>query len=284
MNSKTSVDEIIAQARQQVATRRTAELEQRWGGPWRWILPGLVLAVLAGFLAAPLPLPRKLLLAMGGVCGLRPAHSFFAGAVQLPIEARMIGIYGGFTVTFAVLAALGRLRARRLGSAPTIALLVMFFASMVVDGVNSTMTDLGLSHPYMSTNLTRLITGLLAGSALAPFLVWLFGVVSLAATDAPRPVVRAPWELLLPLAANAGFAAMVLREDARFYYPIALLSVGGVVLSMALVALLVVLGISGMDGRVTRARQLMAPGALSLLLAFAVLGVTSAIRWSLTGI
>ncbi len=74
---------------------------------------------------------------MGGICGLRPAHSYFAGGIQLPIESRMVGSYGGFMVTLTVLVALGRLRARRLGSMPTIMLLVVFFASMVVDGVNS---------------------------------------------------------------------------------------------------------------------------------------------------
>jgi hypothetical protein len=40
---------------------------------------------------------------------------------------------------------------------------------------------------------------------------------------------------------------------------------------------------SDLQGRITRARQLVAPGALSLLVAFAVLGLSAAIRWSMSG-
>lgn len=285
MNDKQLCDQILARARGEVAMRRTAERERRWGGRWLWVLPVLTFSVVLAFLAAPLPLPRKLLLAMGGVCGIRPAHSYFAGDIQLPLEARMVGIYGGFMVTLIILVALGRLGARRLASRPTTLLLIGFFASMAIDGVNSTLADLGLPHPYTSTNVTRLITGLLAGLAIAPFLVWLLGVVTTPSRveNMRRPVFRAPWEVLLPLGANAGFAAMVMREQAIFYYPIAFISVGGVVLALALVTLLVVLGMSEPDGRISSARQLVAPSALSLLIAFAVLGLSAAIRWSVTG-
>jgi hypothetical protein len=89
--------------------------------------------------------------------------------------------------------------------------------------------------------------------------------------------------VLLPLVANAGFAAMVMWEQAIFYYPIALASVGGVVLALTLVTLLVVLGMSELHGRSTNARQLVAPSALSLLVACAVLGLSAAIRWSISG-
>ena len=137
MNDKQFADQILARARGEVASRRAAGVDRRWGGRWAWLLPALVLAVLVAFLAAPQPLPRKLLLAMGGVCGLRPAHSYFAGGIQLPIESRMVGIYGGFLITLTMLLALGRFRAKRLGSRPTIMLLVAFFASMAIDGVRS---------------------------------------------------------------------------------------------------------------------------------------------------
>ena len=88
MNDKQLADQIIARAQGEVASRRAAGRERRWGGRWPWLLSTLVLAVLVAFLAAPQPLPRKLLLAMGGVCGLRPAHSYFAGGIQLTIESR----------------------------------------------------------------------------------------------------------------------------------------------------------------------------------------------------
>ena len=275
-------DQIIARARQEVAARQMQVAEQQWGGRWRWLLPALVLAVLIAFIATPAPLPRKLLLAMGGVCALRPAHSFFAGGVQLPLESRMTGIYGGFTLTLIVLLAFRRLGARRPSSKLVIGILVLFFTSMAFDGINSTLAELGLPHLYRPTNMLRLLTGLLSGIAIAPVLVWLLGIVAVPRTDAPpRAVVRSFWELAALLALNAGFAALVVDGRAAFYYPTALISVLGVVGVLAIVALLVILAISGLAGRVTHLRQVMAPGALALLVAFAVLASTAAARWAL---
>lgn len=274
-------EQIVARARQEVAARQREASEQRWGSPWRWLLPALVLAVLIAFIAAPAPLPRKLLLAMGGVCGLRPAHSYFVGGVQLPLEARMTGIYGGFLLSFVVLVACGRLGARRLGSPLLIGILAIFFMSMAFDGVNSTLAELGMPHLYPPTNLLRLLSGLLSGIAVAPVLLWLLSVVATPRDqDAPRAVVRAPWELVAPLAINAIFTALVLDGRAVFYYPIGLLSVAGIVGLLAITALLVILAISGLAGRVTHVRQVVAPGALALLVAFAILGATATARWT----
>ena len=274
-------DQIIAHARQEVAARQKAAVERRWGGPWRWLLPALVLVVLVAFLATPAPLPRKLLLAMGGVCALRPAHSYFVGGVQLPLEARMIGIYGGFLLTFTVLLAFRRLGARRPGSPLVIGILAICFMSMAFDGVNSTLAELGLPHLYAPTNLLRLLTGLLSGIAIAPFLLWLLSVVATPQEPGVSyAVVRSPWELIVPLAVNGGFVALVLDGRATFYYPIALVSVLGIVGVLAMTALLVILAISDLAGRVTQIRQLVAPSALALLVAFTVLGATATARWT----
>jgi uncharacterized membrane protein len=277
-----TTEEILRRAREEIAARQAADTERSWSGVWRWLLPVLVSAVLLAFLAVPAPLPLKLLLAMGGVCALRPAHSFFAGGVQLPIESRMIGIYGGFMLPLLVLLALRRLGPRRLGSRPVIGVLALFFSSMAFDGINSTLADLGLPHLYESTNLTRPLTGLLSAIAVAPLLLWLLGVMATPRGEAPA-VIQSRWDLLVPLVVNIGFAALVVREQAALYYPIALVSVGGVVGVLTIVALLVIVGMSGLEGRITRVRQIVAPGALALLIAFAMLAVTATVRWSVTG-
>jgi len=54
MNDKQFADQIIARAQSEVASRRAAGLDRRWGGRLPWLLPTLVLAVLVAFLAAPL--------------------------------------------------------------------------------------------------------------------------------------------------------------------------------------------------------------------------------------
>ena len=285
MKQQPTTEQILARARQEIAARHTHEAQQGRDSPIRWIWPALVVAAVVAFLATPGGLPRKLLLAMGGVCGLRPAHSYFAGDIQLPMESRMIGIYGGVSLTLLGLLALRRLGSRRLGSRLLISTLALFFASMALDGINSTMADLGLPHLYVSTNVTRLLTGLLSGIAIAPFLLWLVSVTAMSREDMlPRPVFRSAWELLLPLMLNASFAALVISEQAAFYYPIALLSVGGVVLVLAIVSMLVILSLSGVQGRVMRAQQLVMPGAQALLVSFAVLGVAAALRWSFSAV
>lgn len=86
-----TAETIIARAQARIAARRANELAPRNDKPWRWLLPVVVVGVLTAFLFAPGPLPQTVLLAMGGVCGLRPTHSYFAAGVQLPLEARMNG-------------------------------------------------------------------------------------------------------------------------------------------------------------------------------------------------
>jgi uncharacterized membrane protein len=278
----THEEQIIAQAQQQVAARRTTR--QQPGGPWRWLLPLLALAVIVGFALAPGTLPDKLLWLMGGICGLRPAHSYFAGDLQLPIEARMVGIYGGAMLTLLLAFAARRVGARRPGSPLVLALLALFFGSMVFDGVNSTLITLGLPHLYETTNLHRISTGLLSGIAIGVMLAWLVGTTALPISDAaPSRLIRSPWELLAPLALCGLFAALVISEAAWVYYPVALLSVGGVIAVLTLAALVALLQITGQSGRITRLRQVLVPGSLAFLLAVAFLVGSALVRWSVTG-
>ncbi|HSH83502.1 MAG TPA: DUF2085 domain-containing protein, partial [Herpetosiphonaceae bacterium] len=258
-------------------------IEQRWGGIWRWLLPALILAIVLVFVAAPAPLPHNLLVAMGGVCALRPEHSYFAGGVQLPLEARMTGIYGGFLLTLLILLALRRVGARRLGNWPVIGILGVFFASMAFDGINSTLAELHVPHLYTPTNELRLISGLLSGIAIAPFLVWLLSVMAVPKGHGTRLVVRSPWELAAPLALNAAYAALVLDGRAWFYFPVAFLSVAGIITVVASGVLLVILVIGELEARITRPSQIVAPAALAFLVAFAIFAATATLRWTLVG-
>lgn len=275
---------ILARAQQEVAARRVAEIEQRWGGWKRWALLGGVLILLGGFVAAPGTLPQKLLWSMGGVCNLRPSHSYFAGDVQLPLEARMIGIYGGFMITVLLLLGFGRWEARRLGSPLTIGLLAVMFGSMAFDGVNSTLMEVKLPYLYTTTNSIRLVTGLLSGIAMAPFMVWVANLVLLPRMprDA-RTVVRGPWELLVLIAVNAVFGALIMSGLSWLYYPLALLGVGGIIVSLAGVLLLPIVTLSNVAGRITHSRQLVAPASLALILTFAALAGLAALRWATVG-
>ncbi|HMQ29069.1 MAG TPA: DUF2085 domain-containing protein [Chloroflexaceae bacterium] len=247
-------------------------------------LLGLTLLVLLAILLFPAPLSQKLFWAMGGVCGLRPAHSYFAGSVQLPLEARMTGIYGGVSITLGWLLATRRFGATRLGSRAVLALLALMFLSVVADGMNSTFTDIGLAHPYTSTNITRIVTGLLSGVSIAAVVAWVVAAVARPTVRPPQRLFRAPHELLAPLGLCALFGLLVVSQQPWGYEPIALLSVGGVVLTVAGSLLLPVLLIGGWSNRVSAPRLLVGPGTLALLLAFALLAATASFRWNTIGI
>jgi uncharacterized membrane protein len=152
---------------------------------------------------------EKLLLAMGGVCGLRPAHSYFAGTTQLPLEARMIGIYGSVSLTFGWLLWKRRLGATRLGTWQTISILGVLFLTMVIDGVNSTLATMGLDAWYTSTNLTRISTGLVSGIGFGAMLIWLLGLATRRPGTLPTNVVHSSMELLPLLGLNALFGFVV---------------------------------------------------------------------------
>lgn len=239
--------------------------------------------VLLVFLLYPAPLSQKLLAAMGGVCGLRPAHSYFAGSVQLPLEARMTGIYGGVSITLGWLFLRRRLGATRVGSRTTLALLAVLFLTMVADGLNSTVTDLGLPNPYMSTNITRIVTGLLSGISMAVILAWVIAIIARAPVHPPLALLDRPPDLLAPLGLCALFGLLVVSQQSWSYYPVAVLSVGGLVVALAGALALPVIAIGGLGERIATPRQLVTPGALALLLAFAFLAVLAAFRWSIIG-
>lgn len=283
--------DILARAQQDIAARRTtterqrvAVLAQRWSGWPMWLFPALVGTIILGFLRAPSALPAKLLLSMGGLCGLRPTHSYMAGGVQLPLESRMLGMYAGFLITLVALLAMGRLGARRLGSPWMLVVIGLFFASMIGDGVNSTLMEFKYPHLYLygSTNLHRLVTGLLWGIATASVVVWLMGPL-LPLPLAQAATVHSPWTLLGVVGLNGLFALLVVQEWATFYYPIALLGVVGAVVAMASIPFLILLRTRRIALPLPHPRVVIGPAALAILLGMAVVVGTATLRWTSGG-
>ncbi len=133
---------------------------------WRMaLLPGSIGVLLALFLVAPGSLMAKFHGAMTGLCAQRPDHSIFIGGVQLPLEARMGGIFAGYLMGMVYLFILGRAQAGLLPSGDVLWTLLGFVAIMGLDGLNAVAHDLGGGLYQPSLGL-RLATGLLAGYAL----------------------------------------------------------------------------------------------------------------------
>jgi len=97
-----------------------------------------------------------------GLCHQLSSRSLFAGAYQLPVCARDTGIYLGFALSAVLIVFLAR------GSRPTeaprpflLVVVLLFFGVMVLDGATE------YAGLRATNNDLRLVTGLLAGYALA---------------------------------------------------------------------------------------------------------------------
>ena len=104
----------------------------------RWLGLGFLLALALGFVLAPGPLMDKLWAVGYGICPQRVSHSYFLAGWQLPVEARMMGMFAGFLLSVLVFAALGRFRASRFPTWPIVLVLGIGAAGMALDGINNT--------------------------------------------------------------------------------------------------------------------------------------------------
>jgi len=241
------------------------------------------LFLFAGFLLLLWPLLDKLWAIGYGICPQRASHSYFLAGQQLPVEARMMGMFAGFLLSVFVFAGLGRSRAGRFPTWPIVLVLGLSAASMAVDGVNNTFYDLGLPHLYASYNPARLITGLLMGSAMAG-LLW--PVFNMTAWRHYRdvPVMDKGWHLVVLLSVLGVFAAVILAGVDWLLYPVSLLTTAGEL------ALLITLGTVVAIPVMRRVRAAetvwdLLPAAFGgLVFAALLLGVMSAMRYAVIGL
>ena len=153
----------------------------------------VLLAVL--FVAAPGDLEEKLHQALRGICAQRPDHSFIVGGRPMALEARMHGIFAGFSTAVALAWLQGRWRRSELPRGSILAFLAAGIALMGVDGLNALLYDLGGPHLYVPRNDLRLITGLLCGIGAAGFAAPVISFVFWQERD-PRPLFATRGELL----------------------------------------------------------------------------------------
>ena len=195
------------------------------------LLGGLGLA-LVGFVLLPGSLVGKLQAVAAGLCAQRADHSYFLGGVQLPLEARMGGIFAGFLVGVVYMAWLGRARAGLLPPPSLQALLLGLVGLMALDGTNALFHDTGLPALYPPQNALRLATGLLCGLALALLAVPVLNSVLWREWDLDRSI-----EDVGELTGALGLLALVqvatMSGVGALLYPVALLMVLGAVMAFA---------------------------------------------------
>jgi uncharacterized membrane protein len=212
-----------------------------------------------------------------GVSAQRPSHSVFLGGEQLPLEARMGGIFLGFLCSVALVIGLGRLRASR-PPAGALGLACWTLVALTgLDGLNAFFFDGGLAHLYAPNVALRLLTGLGAGLGLG-----LMSVPVVASVVWSQPTDEAsiedPVELLAALAMAGLVGALLLAGVGVLVWPFALAMLAGVIVAFG-VANLYMLVLA--TGRLRQAATLanLAGGLIgSLGLTLVELGALSGLR------
>ena len=252
------------------------------GSHRRWFYFGFLAFVLLAFVLAPWPLMSKLRAVGFGICAQRPSHSYFPGGVQLPVEARMVGIFGGYLAALVYFLALRRGRASNFPPVPLLVLCVLFIAAMGFDGFNNLFHDVGLPYLYAPYNPARLITGLLTGLAIAAFVLLVFNL-SVWAEGQAQPVLGGLGELAGALAVEAMVFGAVVSRWGRLLYPVALWSMAGVVVLVTMLNMVIVLIVARREGWGRSLDDLLPWVCVALMLTIVELGGLGLFRYVLVG-
>ena len=257
------------------------------GPGWRrerriWIPALLVIGSVAAFLLAPWSLQEKSLAALHGLCAQQPTHSFWFGDSRLPFDARMTGIYGGFLIVVGYMLARGRLY--RSGPPPSSLLIILagFVFLMGIDGVNSTLNDVGMPYVYEPSNHLRFVTGAMTGTALAIFIFMLAGGVLWSPSVASNKPIMRSWKELMPIAALVTmFWALLQMNVPLLFGPIALLLVLSAVAVLASISLVALRLATGGFQQATRPADLSRSAAVAIVLAYIVMSAIAGARFML---
>ena len=217
-----------------------------------------------------------------GICPQRPSHSLFFGGLQMPIEARMGGIFAGFILTALTLGVLGRGRASQPPSGGWTLILVGLVLLMGLDGGNAFLFDLGLPHLYTPSLPLRLATGLLAGLATAAFVVPAFNSTIWDTGPAITPLTR-PAHFLAVLAPVGLYLAGGLSGWPALLYPLSIVAVLGVPILLGALGTVLFASFTGRANRATNWRTALPLVLGGLFLAALLLGTFSAVRLALFG-
>jgi uncharacterized membrane protein len=217
-----------------------------------------------------------------GLCPQRPSHSLFLGGQQMPIEARMAGMFGGFVIAAAYAWAAGCGRAMRLPGRTMMRMLVGFIALMGLDGINAFLFDLRLPHLYAPNLFLRLGTGLLTGVAFAGLVVPAFNATVW--TSGPDlSLLNQLRDVLGTLVCEAVYFGLAVSGLGLFLYPVSILAILGLPILLGMIGSIVLAVILRRENRAARPADLMPLLLGGLALAALMLGLMSAVRYGLFG-
>lgn len=252
-----------------------------WLG-WPIAFVALCALPVVGFLLLPWSIEEKSLAVLHGLCAQQPTHTFHFGDARLPFDARMSGIYGGFALTSIFFLFRGRWGHSGIPPIPVCLFLGFGIASLAIDGVNSTLLDMGLWYLYEPMNEMRLATGLLTGLALAVFVWLLAGMIAFRNPEQRQhKLITGFGELAIILALFTGYGMLVASGWEPLRLLLTALLITSAVAALTGLSLAFVLLFGKRENQARSTVDLAAPATIALLVAFTIMATMSGGRFLL---
>jgi len=255
----------------------------------RWFVPiAAFLAFAAWFYISPPGLLGKADAIGYAICHRIDERSFQIGDRQLPLCARCTGEFYSAGISLIVLALVSKRQSGMPGwklGAP----LLIFFLAFGIDGSNSYLYLLkesagvlqNIPNLYIPNNTLRLFTGSGMGIALASILYPAFNQTVWRELNPERAL---DWKKLGMLVGSIVMINLLILTDAHIIlYPIAILSVLGVLALLIIVFSMVWLLIMRQENVFSRMREMALPFLAGTTLAFLMITAIDLLRLKLTG-
>jgi len=218
------------------------------------------------------------------VCHQIDLRSFHIGERALPLCARCSGMYLGAVLSLVFLSVVSPKHAGTPSRLIQVILGLLVF-TFVVDGVNSYLSlPFFTSAPslYEPNNVTRLLTGTGMGIVLAVVLYPAFNQTMWVDWKA-KPIFKNAGLFVILLLLALVMDMVILSENPVFLYPLALVSVLGVLLLLSMVYGMLFLIIFRKENHITKLREMILPLVAGFGVAIIQIGLLDFIRYLLTG-
>ncbi|NLE44741.1 MAG: DUF2085 domain-containing protein [Chloroflexi bacterium] len=242
------------------------------------------LIVLSFLIATPGGCLNKADMVAYAVCHRIGSHSFVIGGRQLPLCARCTGTFAGATIgLFGQAFVLRRRRSAEFPPAYIIVILVLFIVLMAADGLNSYLTMFP-NGPYLyePRNWLRLSTGAFNGLAMSALIYPVFNF-TLWCNPVPQRSIASLRDLGVLMLMEAAMIGIVLSGWPLLLYPVALLSVSGILALLTAINTIIVVMVAQRENGFDRWSQAFIPVLAGLAITVIQIGAIDGLRYMLTG-
>lgn len=253
--------------------------------PWKLGLVVLCLFFLFGWLSLTPPGLLGKADAVGyAVCHRIDLRSFHIGDRQIPLCARCTGQYLGAMSSLVFMAFF---RPRRTGKPPwvIVGFLLLLAGFYALDGLNSyihLIPQLSRFYLYEPGNTLRLLTGTGLGLGMGVLVFPAFNSTVWKMVD-PRPVLEGYKDFVILLIGSALVDLLVLSENPLLIYPLALISVTGVLVLLTLIYTMVLIMVAKKENTYERGWQLGSILVAGFIIALAQISFLDILRFKFTG-